>query len=68
MLELSLVNIGKMLFYISIAPLIVYSLKYYSFAFASIFSKKKPSPPDMQDIPGSLSTSLSTMTLWWWNA
>ena len=51
MLELDLVGIGKIIFYISIAPLILYSFKYYFFSFASIASRKKPRAP-----PGKIIT------------
>lgn len=38
---MDIVTVGKTLFYICMAPLIMYSLKYYALAFASIFSREK---------------------------
>ena len=38
---MDLVSLGKILFYICMTPLIIYSLKYYSLAIGSIFSKEK---------------------------
>lgn len=39
MANMEIVMLGKMLFYIFVTPLIIYSLKYYSLAFASIRHK-----------------------------
>ena len=52
MFELSLVTIGKLLFYISITPLILYSLKYFFFGITSIFfSERKESQEGPETTP-----------------
>lgn len=48
----SLVMIGKIMFYICMTPLIIYSLKYYSLGFASIFMRgRKEEKPEKEITP-----------------
>lgn len=42
-MELTLVTIGKIIFYICMTPLIIYSAKYFFFGFSSLFVKEKKS-------------------------
>ena len=51
MIELSLVMVGKILFYISIIPLIIYSFKFYFFGFSRLLVKKKHNPINNSRFP-----------------
>ncbi len=50
MTSMEIVMLGKTLFYIFMTPLILYSLKYYSLAFASIFHKERKEDKHEEEI------------------
>ena len=49
---MDLVVVGKIMFYICMTPLVIYSLKYYSIGFASIFIRgRKDKEPEKEISP-----------------